>query len=101
MTKLKRFWRDLRTSFFYAPSLIVAVCIVLAVALIVVDSTRIEQWLALWPRLFGGGAAGAPDVVHDCRFDDDRGGDHVFDDLDDPDAGLEPIHLAHPTELHA
>ena len=32
----------------------------------------------------------APDVVHDCRFDDDRGGDHVFDDLDDPDAGIEP-----------
>jgi uncharacterized membrane protein len=59
MNKLKRFWRDLRTSFFYVPSLIVAVCIVLAVALIVVNSTRIEQWLARWPRLFGGGAAGA------------------------------------------
>ncbi len=59
MNKLKRFWRDLRTSFFYVPSLIVAVSIVLAVALIVGDSTRIEQWLARWPLLFGGGAAGA------------------------------------------
>jgi uncharacterized membrane protein len=59
MNKLKRFWRDLRTSFFYVPSLIVMVSSLLAVALIEVDSIGSEHWLARWPRLFGGGAAGA------------------------------------------
>jgi uncharacterized membrane protein len=43
----------------------------------------------------------ARDVVHDCRLDDDRGGGHVFDDLGDAGAGFEPIHLAHPAQLHA
>ena len=41
------------------PSLIVAVSILLAVALIEVDSSGSEQWLARWPRLFGAGAEGA------------------------------------------
>jgi uncharacterized membrane protein len=41
------------------PSLIVAGSIVLAVALIGVDFTESEQWLARWPRLFGVGADGA------------------------------------------
>ena len=59
MNKLKRFWSNLRASFWFVPSLIVAVSIALAVALIEVDSTGSEQWLARWPRLFGAGAAGA------------------------------------------
>ena len=41
------------------PSLIVAVSIVLAVALIEVDSSGSDRWLARWPRLFGAGAEGA------------------------------------------
>jgi uncharacterized membrane protein len=59
MNKLKRFWRNLRTSFWFVPTLIVAVSIVLAVALIEVDSSGSNLWLARWPRLFGAGAAGA------------------------------------------
>jgi xylulose-5-phosphate/fructose-6-phosphate phosphoketolase len=43
----------------------------------------------------------ARDAVQDCRLDDDRGGGHVFDDSGDAGAGLEPIHFAHPAELHA
>jgi uncharacterized membrane protein len=59
INQLKRFWRSLRTSFWFVPSLIVAVSIVLAVALIGADSTGSERWLARWPRLFGAGAASA------------------------------------------
>ena len=59
MNKLKRLWSNLRTSFWFVPSLIVAVSILLAVALIEADSTGSEQWLARWPRLFGAGAEGA------------------------------------------
>ena len=59
MNKLKRFWSNLRTSFWFTPSLIVAASIVLAVALIEVDSTATERWLARWPRMFGAGAEAA------------------------------------------
>jgi uncharacterized membrane protein len=59
MNKLKRFWSNLRTSFWFMPSLIVAASIVLAVALIEVDSTATERWLARWPRMFGAGAEAA------------------------------------------
>ncbi|MGA9534816.1 MAG: DUF2254 domain-containing protein [Desulfobacterales bacterium] len=59
MNKLKQIWRNLRSSFWFVPSLIVAVSIALAVALVEVDSTGIEQWIARWPRLFGVGAEGA------------------------------------------
>ena len=101
MNELKQFWRGLRTSFWFVPSLIIAASVLLAVALIEAESIGSGQWQARWPRLFGASAAGARDVVHDCRLDDDRGGGHVFDDLGDAGAGLEPIHLTHTAELHA
>lgn len=59
MNKLKRLSGNLRTSFWFVPSLIVAVSIVLAVALIEVDSSGSEHWLARWPRMFGAGSEGA------------------------------------------
>ena len=59
MNRLKRFWSDLRASLWFLPSLIVAVSIALAVALIEAESAESKQWLARWPRLFGAGAAGA------------------------------------------
>ncbi len=59
MNKLKRLWGNLRTSFWFVPSLIVALSILLAVALIEVDSSGSELWLARWPRMFGAGAEGA------------------------------------------
>jgi uncharacterized membrane protein len=59
MSKLKRLWSNLMGSFWFVPSVIVAISIVLAVALIAVDSTGSEAWMARWPRLFGSGAAGA------------------------------------------
>ncbi|MFO7649736.1 MAG: DUF2254 domain-containing protein [bacterium] len=63
MNRLKRFWSNLRSSFWFVPSLIIAVSIVLAVALVEVDATVSEQWLTRWPRLFGAGAAGARGVL--------------------------------------
>ncbi|MBU3954436.1 MAG: DUF2254 domain-containing protein, partial [Proteobacteria bacterium] len=59
MNKFKQIWSNLRSSFWFVPSLIVAVSIALAVALVEVGSTWSDQWLARWPLLFGGGAEAA------------------------------------------
>ena len=59
MNRLKIFWRHLRGSFWFVPSLIVVFSATLARALIEVDSTSSTSWMAGWPRVFGAGAAGA------------------------------------------
>lgn len=59
MNWVKRFWGDLRTGFWFVPSLIVTVSIALAAGLIAVDSIASAQWMERWPRLFGVGADGA------------------------------------------
>ncbi len=59
MNKLKRFGSNLRTSFWFVPTLIVTLSIALAVAFIEADYSGSQQWLARWPRLFGANAAGA------------------------------------------
>ena len=59
MNKLKQIWSNLRSRFWFVPSLIVAVSIALAVALVEAGSIGSDRWLARWPRLFGVGAEGA------------------------------------------
>ena len=59
MNKFKQLWSNLRSSFWFVPSLIVLGSIALAVALIEADSAGSDRWLAQWPRLFGAGAEGA------------------------------------------
>ncbi len=60
MNKLKQFWSNLRSNFWFMPTLIVLVSIALAVALIQVDSTGgSDRLLNQWPRLFGSSAEGA------------------------------------------
>jgi uncharacterized membrane protein len=59
MDQLKRFWSNLRGSFWFLPSLVVAGSVALAAALIDAHSAGSAQWLARWPRLFGASAAGA------------------------------------------
>jgi uncharacterized membrane protein len=59
MNKLKRFWNNLWSSFWFMPLLIVMGSITFAVALIEVDFEGSDRWLAQWPRLFGAGADGA------------------------------------------
>jgi uncharacterized membrane protein len=59
MNKFKQIWSDLRSSFWFMPSLIVVVSIALAIALIEADVAGNDRWLAQWPRLFGAGPEGA------------------------------------------
>ncbi len=59
MKRLKLVWSNLQGSFWFVPSLIVALSIGLAVALIETDATGTQPWMARWPRVFGAGAAGA------------------------------------------
>ena len=59
MNKLTQVWNNVRSSFWFMPSLIVMGSIAFAVALIEVDFEGSDRWLARWPRLFGAGADGA------------------------------------------
>jgi uncharacterized membrane protein len=59
MNRFKQIWSDLRSSFWFMPSLIVVVSIVLAMALIEAESSGGDRWLAQWPRLFGADPEGA------------------------------------------
>jgi len=59
MNKLKLLWRNLRSSLWFLPSLIVGASVLLAVGMIETDALVDDQWLAQWPRLFGAGAEGA------------------------------------------
>jgi len=63
MNRLKRFGSNLRTSFWFMPTLIVAFSVVLAVALIEADYSASQQWIARWPHLFGANAAGARGIL--------------------------------------
>jgi uncharacterized membrane protein len=63
MHRLRQIWSDLRSSFWFMPSLIVAASVVLAVALIETDSTGGNRWLTQWPRLFGAGPEGARQLL--------------------------------------
>ncbi len=59
MNNLKQLWSNLRGSFWFLPTLILAASIFLAVGLIEVDTIVSKQWTEHWPRVFGAGAAGA------------------------------------------
>jgi uncharacterized membrane protein len=59
MNSFKERLSNLRSSFWFLPTLIVAGSITIAAALIEVDSVETDLWLARWPRLFGAGAEGA------------------------------------------
>jgi len=63
MNKFKKLLSDMRSSFWFVPSLIVAVSSAFAVVLIGADSIQGDRWLARWPHLFGAGAAGARGIL--------------------------------------
>ncbi len=63
MNKLRQIWGDLRSSFWFMPSLMVAGSTVFAAALIEADSGGSARWLLQWPRLFGAGAEGARQML--------------------------------------
>lgn len=59
MNRFRLVWSNLRSSFWFMPSMIVLASITLAAVLIAVDSLLSERWLAQWPRLSGAGPEGA------------------------------------------
>jgi len=59
MHKLKQFWSNLQSSFWFVPSLIVVANMAFAAVMVETDSAGSDRWLAQWPRLFGVGADGA------------------------------------------
>ncbi|MEZ5573877.1 MAG: DUF2254 domain-containing protein [Halioglobus sp.] len=63
MNQLKQLWNQLRGSFWFLPSLLVAMSITIALALIQVDSAASQHWMSHWPRLFGASAEGARGVL--------------------------------------
>jgi uncharacterized membrane protein len=63
MNKFKQIWSNLRSSFWFMPSLIVVVSIAFAIALIEADSAGSHRWLTRWPRMFGAGADGASGMM--------------------------------------
>lgn len=63
MNRLRQLWGDLRSSFWFLPSLMVLGSIVLVTALIEADSAWSDRWVAQWPRLFGVGAEGARQML--------------------------------------
>ncbi|WP_319576438.1 DUF2254 domain-containing protein [uncultured Desulfobacter sp.] len=63
MNKLIQFWGNLRSSFWFLPSLMVAGSVVFAVVLIETDSATSDRWLSQWPRLFGVGPEGARQML--------------------------------------
>jgi uncharacterized membrane protein len=63
MLKLRQILSNLRASFWFLPSLIVLVSIILAIALIEADTAGSDRWLAQWPRLFGAGAEGSRQML--------------------------------------
>ncbi len=63
MSSFKQLWSNLRSSFWFVPTLMVAASTALAVALVGADSTVSDKWLAHWPRLFGATPAGARQMV--------------------------------------
>jgi uncharacterized membrane protein len=63
MNKLKQLWSNLRSSFWFMPSLMVAVSMAFATALIEADSAGSDRWLSQWPRLFGVGPEGARQML--------------------------------------
>ena len=63
MLKLRQFVINLRSSFWFVPSLTVLGSIILAVTLIEADTAGSDRWLAQWPRLFGVGAEGSRQML--------------------------------------
>ena len=63
MNKLVEFWGNLRSSFWFMPSLMVMGSSTIAIVLIEADTAGADRWLSQWPRLFGVGAEGARQML--------------------------------------
>lgn len=58
-TKLRHRWRDMRSSFWFMPAVILLSAVALATGLIAIDTTLDLPVVKRWPLLFGAGADGS------------------------------------------
>lgn len=63
MKQLLSFWQTIRYSLWLIPAIVVGLAIVLAVAVIEIDSSVSADWIARWPRIFGSGVEGARSLL--------------------------------------
>jgi uncharacterized membrane protein len=63
MSRLEFLWSNLRSSFWFVPTLIFAASVALAIGLIEMDTGQAQPWIEQWPRIFGSGAAGARNML--------------------------------------
>ena len=63
MNKLRTLWRDLNSSLWFVPTLMVLASLVLAYSLVRLDLRIGHKWVSDYPLLFGSGADGARGVL--------------------------------------
>jgi uncharacterized membrane protein len=59
LTKLRHWWQEMRSSFWFVPAALVVGAVLLAILLISVDVAVDLHVGKRWPLVFGAGAAGA------------------------------------------
>lgn len=59
IVKLRHWWQEMRSSFWFVPAVIVLGAVGLAIVLITVDATVDPNVFVKWPLVFGAGAAGS------------------------------------------
>ena len=63
MNRLRTFWRNINSSLWFVPTIMVAVAVLLAYFLVILDLRIGRKWVSNYPLLFGSGADGARGVL--------------------------------------
>ena len=63
MNQLRTFWRNINSSLWFVPTLMVAAAVLLAYFLVILDLRIGRKWVSNYPLLFGSGADGARGVL--------------------------------------
>ncbi|WP_306547713.1 DUF2254 family protein, partial [Desulfobulbus sp.] len=63
LTRLRHWWQEKRSSFWFIPAMMVLDAVLLATVLITIDATVDLHMVERWPLFFGAGAAGARSLL--------------------------------------
>ena len=63
LTRLRHWWQEIRSSFWFIPAMMVLDAVILATVLITLDATIDLHIVERWPLLFGAGAAGSRSLL--------------------------------------
>ncbi|MGD9948194.1 MAG: DUF2254 domain-containing protein [Desulfobulbus sp.] len=63
LTRLRHWWQEIRSSFWFIPAMMVLDAVILATVLITLDATVDLHIVERWPLLFGAGAAGSRSLL--------------------------------------